>query len=88
MAWNISLLHPRKTAMPLVGAFRMLSMSRLIVLIILSTQVEYTPQAYVPSDLDIFAKTYAPDILGKRPKLVSIDGGQFIFGAVSSIVDA
>jgi len=37
--------------------------------------VEYTPQAYIPSDIDKFAKTYAPDLIGKRPELVSIDGG-------------
>lgn len=40
---------------------------------------EFTPGAYVPSDLDNFGKTYAPDIVGKRPKLVSIDGGLFHF---------
>ncbi|KAJ7463327.1 subtilisin-like protein [Mycena latifolia] len=37
--------------------------------------VEYTPQAYVPSDLDKFANVYATDVVGKRPILVSIDGG-------------
>ncbi|KAJ7287274.1 peptidase S8/S53 domain-containing protein [Mycena rebaudengoi] len=37
--------------------------------------VEYTPQAYVPDDLDTFAAIYAPDLVGKRPVVVSIDGG-------------
>ena len=36
---------------------------------------EYTPQVYIPSDLDNFAKSYAPDIYGKRPELISIDEG-------------
>ncbi|KAF7975943.1 hypothetical protein HWV62_8231 [Athelia sp. TMB] len=37
--------------------------------------VEYTPQAYVASDLDNFAKKYAAGNVGKRPTLTSIDGG-------------
>ncbi|KAJ7093316.1 subtilisin-like protein [Mycena belliarum] len=37
--------------------------------------VEYTPQAYVPTDIDVFASYYATDLVGKRPNLVSIDGG-------------
>jgi len=37
--------------------------------------VEYTPQAYVASDLDNFAETYDKNLVGKRPNLVSIDGG-------------
>ncbi|KAJ7685503.1 peptidase S8/S53 domain-containing protein [Mycena polygramma] len=37
--------------------------------------VEYTPQAYVASDIDHFASAYAPDLVGKRPVLKSIDGG-------------
>ena len=41
--------------------------------------VEYTPQAYVASDIDKFAKTYALDLIGQRPKLASIDGGLFHF---------
>jgi tripeptidyl-peptidase-1 len=39
--------------------------------------VEATPQAFIASDIDKFAKYYAPDIHGKRPMVVSIDGGQF-----------
>jgi tripeptidyl-peptidase-1 len=39
--------------------------------------VEYTPQAYVPSDIDNFAKSFDPLLSGKRPQLVSIDGGQY-----------
>ncbi|KAL4071280.1 peptidase S8/S53 domain-containing protein [Scleroderma yunnanense] len=37
--------------------------------------VEYTPQAYVQSDLQLFAKNYSQDLIGKSPNLVSIDGG-------------
>jgi tripeptidyl-peptidase-1 len=37
--------------------------------------VEYTPQGYVASDLDLFSSTYAPSLVGKRPQLASIDGG-------------
>jgi hypothetical protein len=40
---------------------------------------EFTPGAYLASDIDNFAKTFAPDLYGKRPKLVSIDGGRFSF---------
>ncbi|KAF8148410.1 peptidase S8/S53 domain-containing protein [Crassisporium funariophilum] len=37
--------------------------------------VEYTPQAYLQSDLDTFARNFSKDLVGKSPKLVSIDGG-------------
>lgn len=37
--------------------------------------VEYTPQAYVQSDLDMFNKNFSTAIVGKSPNLVSIDGG-------------
>ncbi|PCH35494.1 subtilisin-like protein [Wolfiporia cocos MD-104 SS10] len=37
--------------------------------------VEYTPQAYVPSDLDIFFEMFSPSQVGERPVLYSIDGG-------------
>ena len=37
--------------------------------------VEYTPQAYVPSDLDMFFRNYTPGAVGTRPILDSIDGG-------------
>lgn len=37
--------------------------------------VEYTPQAYVPSDIDVFSATYEPALSGKRPTLAAIDGG-------------
>ncbi|KAF8144383.1 subtilisin-like protein [Mycena galopus ATCC 62051] len=37
--------------------------------------VEYTPNAYVPSDIDLFAGTWETDLVGKRPVLFSIDGG-------------
>ena len=37
--------------------------------------VEYTPQAYVPSDLDLFFKNFSTQQIGNRPILDSIDGG-------------
>ncbi|KAF2172496.1 hypothetical protein M409DRAFT_63164 [Zasmidium cellare ATCC 36951] len=37
--------------------------------------VEYTPQAYVPSDLDLFFKNFSTKQVGARPTLQSIDGG-------------
>ncbi|KAM3419686.1 Tripeptidyl-peptidase SED1 [Cercospora zeina] len=37
--------------------------------------VEYTPQAYVPGDLDLFFKNFSTKQVGNRPVLQSIDGG-------------
>lgn len=37
--------------------------------------VEYTPQAYVPSDLDLFFKNFSTSQVGNRPLVKSIDGG-------------
>lgn len=37
--------------------------------------IEYTPQSYLPSDLDLFFKKFSPEMIGDRPILVSIDGG-------------
>ncbi|OCH91088.1 subtilisin-like protein [Obba rivulosa] len=37
--------------------------------------VEYTPNVYIPSDLDQFFKNYSKSQVGERPVLVSIDGG-------------
>ncbi|EGO00781.1 hypothetical protein SERLA73DRAFT_167028 [Serpula lacrymans var. lacrymans S7.3] len=37
--------------------------------------VEYTPQAYLQSDLQLFAQNYSQDLIGKEPYMVSIDGG-------------
>lgn len=37
--------------------------------------VEYTPQAYVPSDLDMFFANFSPKAVGTRPIFDSIDGG-------------
>ncbi|KAJ6542703.1 subtilisin-like protein [Mycena capillaripes] len=37
--------------------------------------VEYTPLAYVPSDLDLFFANFSPNLVGSRPELISIDGG-------------
>ncbi|TFK60883.1 subtilisin-like protein [Pluteus cervinus] len=42
--------------------------------------VEYTPQSYNQSDLDLFASRYSssPSAVGKEPNLVAIDGGTLI----------
>ncbi|KAJ8066000.1 hypothetical protein OCU04_005094 [Sclerotinia nivalis] len=37
--------------------------------------VEYTPQAYLPADLDLFFGNFSPALVGSRPKFDSIDGG-------------
>ncbi|KAN0090293.1 Peptidase S8/S53 domain containing protein [Hyaloscypha variabilis] len=37
--------------------------------------VEYTPQAYLPSDLDMFFRNFSPSLVGQRPTFDSIDGG-------------
>ncbi|KAI0093139.1 subtilisin-like protein [Irpex rosettiformis] len=37
--------------------------------------VEYTPNAYVASDLDLFFKNFSKSQIGERPVLTSIDGG-------------
>ncbi|KAI0341890.1 subtilisin-like protein [Trametopsis cervina] len=37
--------------------------------------VEYTPQTYLPTDLDLFFKNFSSSQIGERPVLKSIDGG-------------
>jgi tripeptidyl-peptidase I len=37
--------------------------------------VEYTPQSYVSSDLDMFFSNYSPALVGQVPTMNSIDGG-------------
>ncbi|KAG1746468.1 peptidase S8/S53 domain-containing protein [Suillus lakei] len=37
--------------------------------------VEYTPQAYLQSDLDMFASNFSEGLVGVAPYMVSIDGG-------------
>ena len=37
--------------------------------------VEYTPQAYLQGDLDLFFANFTPQLVGKSPILNSIDGG-------------
>ncbi|PNS18572.1 hypothetical protein CAC42_5111 [Sphaceloma murrayae] len=37
--------------------------------------VEYTPQAYLPGDLDLFFANFSPSAVGTRPIFDSIDGG-------------
>ncbi|KAH0829140.1 peptidase S8/S53 domain-containing protein [Lanmaoa asiatica] len=38
--------------------------------------VEYTPQAYLQTDLDIFFGNFSPTLYGRSPYMVSIDGGK------------
>jgi tripeptidyl-peptidase-1 len=45
--------------------------------------VEYSPQAYVQSDLDMFAKNFSTGLEGVSPTLVSIDGGSIPTSASS-----
>ncbi|KAI9066070.1 subtilisin-like protein [Trametes sanguinea] len=42
--------------------------------------VEYTPQSYVPSDLDMFFGNFSKSQVGERPNLISIDGGTIDVG--------
>ncbi|KAG9312092.1 peptidase S8/S53 domain-containing protein [Chiua virens] len=37
--------------------------------------VEYTPQAYLQTDLDMFFANFSPTLYGRSPYMVSIDGG-------------
>lgn len=41
-----------------------------------ASAVEYTPQAYVPTDLDLFFSNFSTTQIGERPYMYSIDGGQ------------
>ena len=42
-------------------------------------EVEYTPQAYVATDLDMFFSNFSPTQVGERPVLNSIDGGTYFW---------
>ncbi|EPQ51643.1 subtilisin-like protein [Gloeophyllum trabeum ATCC 11539] len=37
--------------------------------------VEYTPQAYLQTDLNMFFGNFSPNLVGKSPAMVSVDGG-------------
>ncbi|KZT34095.1 subtilisin-like protein [Sistotremastrum suecicum HHB10207 ss-3] len=37
---------------------------------------EFTPQSYLPADLDMFFKNFSKSQIGQRPNLISIDGGE------------
>ncbi|KAL8292832.1 hypothetical protein RQP46_000526 [Phenoliferia psychrophenolica] len=45
---------------------------------------EYTPERYIQSDFDLFAAEYIPSIVGQKPFLASIDGGNLDKAANSS----
>lgn len=49
-----------------------------------SFTVEYTPQAYIPSDLDLFFKNFSSSQVGERPEFVGIDGGTCLAFVVHS----
>ncbi|KAH9949701.1 peptidase S8/S53 domain-containing protein [Amylocystis lapponica] len=38
--------------------------------------VEYSPEVYLPKDLDMFFQNFSSSLVGTRPNLISIDGGQ------------
>lgn len=38
--------------------------------------VEYGFQSYLPTDLDLFFGNFSTDLVGQRPKLDSVDGGE------------
>lgn len=40
--------------------------------------VEYTPQSYLPGDLDLFFANFSPSLVGKRPIFNSIAGGVLV----------
>ena len=65
-------LPPRRIVTVLVSVLMSLNELRLTWRV-----VEYTPQSYVQSDLDMFAKQFCPDLVGVRPVTVSIDGGMY-----------
>ncbi|KDQ19542.1 hypothetical protein BOTBODRAFT_126415 [Botryobasidium botryosum FD-172 SS1] len=39
--------------------------------------VAHAPSKFFPSDLDLFAKYFAPDAIGVRPDVVRLDGGEY-----------
>lgn len=47
----------------------------MIVIIKFVAAVEFTPQAFLPGDLDLFFRNFSPSLVGVRPKAVLIDGG-------------
>lgn len=38
--------------------------------------MEYTPQSYLPADLDLFFKNFSSSQIGQRPVFNGIDGGK------------
>ncbi|KAG9312126.1 hypothetical protein JVU11DRAFT_7414 [Chiua virens] len=40
--------------------------------------VEYTPQAYLQSDLDMFFGNFSPSLYGRSPHMISIDGPGYV----------
>lgn len=50
--------------------------------------VEYTPQAYRPADLDMFAKNFSSlglSLVGARPVLQAVDGGAYFAAFVGHL---
>lgn len=40
--------------------------------------MEYTPEAYLQTDLDMFFGNFSPTLYGRSPFMVSIDGGKSV----------
>lgn len=49
--------------------------------------MEFTPGAYLQSDLDMFAKNFSTGREGVAPALVSIDGGIFTNSSMHKVTD-
>ena len=65
-------LPPTKTASELVCAF-----VEQFMYLTNNHQAEYTPGAYLQSDLDAFAKNFSTGLEGISPKFLAVDGGNF-----------
>jgi hypothetical protein len=51
-------------------------------LIIYTFLVEFTPQAFLAPDLDLFFRNFSPSLVGVRPKPVLIDGGKPVVSSI------
>lgn len=51
-------------------------------LIIYTFLVEFTPQAFLAADLDLFFRNFSPSLVGVRPTPVLIDGGKPVVSSV------
>jgi len=51
-------------------------------LLIIYTLVEFTPQAFLAADLDLFFRNFSPSLVGVRPIPVLIDGGKPVVSSI------